>query len=240
MATGVRDWATCDFYGMLGVAVDASADDIARAFRTAAKTAHPDATDDPAAVERFKDLAAAYSVLSDPRTRREYDRVRAATPIGGTRPTSGRPVAAAASGPAASGPVLRSRARAGLAVLAGTIVVLGGLVAAAVTLTVHRSESAERARTVAVTAERISGGRIVFLDGSGRRIITTEPARKGDPRGSGPTVDVRYDPAAPERVVVATSSVGRDLTLAGVAAKLLIGGTVVVVIGARALIRFAR
>src|SRR2546429_256333 len=59
-----------------GVARDASADDIARAFRPAAKRSHPDATDDPAAAEQFKALAAAYTVLSNRRTRRDYDSVR--------------------------------------------------------------------------------------------------------------------------------------------------------------------
>src|SRR5690348_2352141 len=62
---------------MLGVRSDASADDIARAFRGVAKQTHPDATDDPVAAERFKDVANAYTVLSNRRTRRDYHLVRA-------------------------------------------------------------------------------------------------------------------------------------------------------------------
>jgi len=236
VATGVRDWAAVDFYELLGVPSDASADDIARAFRTAAKSAHPDATDDPEAVERFKELSAAYSVLSDRRTRRDYDRVRTAT----GRPAIA-PAARPASGPATVGaPFLRSRKRAVLALVAGVIVLLGGITAAVVTAHVHRADAEARSGTVAVTAARLPGGRIVFVDGAGNRVVTREPVREGDPRGTGPTVSVRYDPADPEAVIVATSSVGRDLTLGVVALKLLIGGTVFVVIGTRALLRSAR
>ena len=230
-----QDWLETDFYAVLGVRTDASSDEIARAFRTAAKTAHPDATDDPVATERFQELVDAYSVLSDRRTRRDYDRVRAGISVrrsgavGGPQP-----------GPVAATPFVRSRARAWVALVAGAVVLLGGLLVAGATWQLSRSEAAEQAGTVAVTAERISGGRIVFLDGAGRRVIVTEPAREGDPRGSGPTVRVRYDPADPERVFVATSSVGRDLTLAVVAAKLLIGGAVFVVVGGRTLVRTAR
>ena len=79
MATRVRDWATVDYYEVLGVDAGASGDEIARAFRAAAKVSHPDATGDPVAAERFKDLAAAYTVLSDRRIRRDYDQVRTAT-----------------------------------------------------------------------------------------------------------------------------------------------------------------
>src|SRR5262245_50529984 len=83
---------------MLGVSTTASVDDIARAFRTAAKQSHPDATNDPEAAERFKELAVAYTVLSDRRTRRDYDMVRAGIAPTPTRPAAGpRPVATASS-----------------------------------------------------------------------------------------------------------------------------------------------
>ena len=59
---------------MLGVSRDATADQIQRAFRTLARQYHPDVNKDPAAEERFKDVNEAYDVLSDPETRRRYDR----------------------------------------------------------------------------------------------------------------------------------------------------------------------
>ena len=62
-----------DFYQILGIARDASQDEIQRAYRKLARQHHPDINTDPAAEERFKDVAEAYDVLSDPQTRRRYD-----------------------------------------------------------------------------------------------------------------------------------------------------------------------
>ncbi|MBM4389522.1 MAG: J domain-containing protein [Deltaproteobacteria bacterium] len=67
--------AASDYYALLGVARDATAKDIKRAFRAAAKECHPDvAGDDPEKTERFKMLRAAYEVLADPVKRAAYDR----------------------------------------------------------------------------------------------------------------------------------------------------------------------
>ena len=79
-STRVRDWATVDYYALLGVDSSADADTITRAFREQAKRSHPDATDDADAANRFSDLREAYAVLGDRVTRREYDRVRAEVP----------------------------------------------------------------------------------------------------------------------------------------------------------------
>src|SRR3954466_15208414 len=62
-----------DFYEILGVARDASADDIQRAYRKLARQWHPDVNKDPQAEDRFKEISEAYDVLSDPETRRRYD-----------------------------------------------------------------------------------------------------------------------------------------------------------------------
>ncbi len=64
-STRVRDWATVDYYALLGVDPSADADAITRAFREQAKRSHPDATDDADAASRFPDLAEAYAVLGD-------------------------------------------------------------------------------------------------------------------------------------------------------------------------------
>jgi len=67
--------AKADYYETLGVARDASDDDVKKAFRRLARQLHPDVnTDDPAASERFREVAEAYEVLSDADTRARYDR----------------------------------------------------------------------------------------------------------------------------------------------------------------------
>jgi curved DNA-binding protein len=63
-----------DYYEVLGVARDASADEIQRTFRTLARRYHPDVNRDPGAEERFKQINEAYQVLADPATRSRYDR----------------------------------------------------------------------------------------------------------------------------------------------------------------------
>lgn len=68
---------TKDFYDILGVAENASQDEIKRAYRKLAKKYHPDANpDDSEAEERFKEISEAYRVLSDPERRQKYDRMR--------------------------------------------------------------------------------------------------------------------------------------------------------------------
>ena len=64
-----------DYYELLGVARDADASEIKKAFRTLARQYHPDVTGgDAEATERFKAIGEAYAVLSDPAKRSEYDR----------------------------------------------------------------------------------------------------------------------------------------------------------------------
>ena len=65
--------AARDFYQVLGVPRTASQDEIQQAYRKLARAHHPDINKDPAAEERFKDIAEAYDVLHDPGTRRRYD-----------------------------------------------------------------------------------------------------------------------------------------------------------------------
>lgn len=62
-----------DPYAILGVARDASAEEIKRSYRKLARELHPDVNPDPAAQERFKQVTAAYEVLSDPEKREMYD-----------------------------------------------------------------------------------------------------------------------------------------------------------------------
>ncbi|GAA2579046.1 molecular chaperone DnaJ [Dactylosporangium fulvum] len=62
-----------DYYGILGVKRDSTADEIKRAYRRLAREFHPDVNPDPAAQEKFKEINAAYEVLSDPRKREMVD-----------------------------------------------------------------------------------------------------------------------------------------------------------------------
>ncbi|MBO0869211.1 MAG: molecular chaperone DnaJ [Micromonosporaceae bacterium] len=62
-----------DYYGVLGVPRTASAEEIKRAYRKLARQFHPDVNPDPAAQERFKEINAAYEVLSDDQKRQIVD-----------------------------------------------------------------------------------------------------------------------------------------------------------------------
>ncbi|MBX3386793.1 MAG: DnaJ domain-containing protein [Phycisphaeraceae bacterium] len=64
-----------DYYGTLGVARSASAEEIQRAFRKLAREYHPDVNKSPEAEKRFKALNEAYEVLKDPQKRKLYDQL---------------------------------------------------------------------------------------------------------------------------------------------------------------------
>src|SRR5215218_3420238 len=71
------DWATKDFYKVLGVKKDASQDEIKKAYRKLARDNHPDSNPgNKAAEERFKEVSEAYAVLSSKDKRKEYDEQR--------------------------------------------------------------------------------------------------------------------------------------------------------------------
>ena len=63
-----------DYYETLGIARDASQDDVKRAYRRLARKYHPDVSKEPDAEARFKEVGEAYEVLKDPEKRTAYDR----------------------------------------------------------------------------------------------------------------------------------------------------------------------
>lgn len=77
---------SADYYKVLGVSKDASADDIKKAYRKLAKANHPDSTGgDKSKEKRFKEISNAYEVLGDAKKKAQYDQFRA----GGFRPDMG-------------------------------------------------------------------------------------------------------------------------------------------------------
>lgn len=63
-----------DYYEVLGVGRDVSADELKKVYRTLARKFHPDLhPDDPDAEAKFKEITEAYEVLSDPEKRQVYD-----------------------------------------------------------------------------------------------------------------------------------------------------------------------
>jgi len=68
-----REWFDTDYYAVLGVDRGADHRAITKAYRKLARELHPDVNPDPSSLERFKEVTAAYEVLSDPKKKDKYD-----------------------------------------------------------------------------------------------------------------------------------------------------------------------
>src|SRR5690606_24866174 len=65
-----------DYYAVLGVKPEASAEEIKKAYKRLARRYHPDVSKEADAERKFKDLGEAYEVLRDSDKRAEYDQLR--------------------------------------------------------------------------------------------------------------------------------------------------------------------
>jgi DnaJ domain len=110
MAAGDHGGPGPDLYQLLGVPRGACREEIAQAWRRRARAEHPDARPaDAAAAGRFRALAEAWQVLSDPARRAAYDRA-----LAGGRPAPGIPAPGTPvpvrypAGPRRAGPLVRA------------------------------------------------------------------------------------------------------------------------------------
>src|ERR1700743_1837775 len=82
---------TKDYYGILGVKKTATAEEIRKAFRKAARKYHPDVNHgDKKAEEQFKEISAANDILGDPEKRKLYDEFGEASLRSGFDPEQAR------------------------------------------------------------------------------------------------------------------------------------------------------
>jgi hypothetical protein len=225
-----------DYYAELGVKPDASPVEIASAYRSLAKTLHPDARPtDPASADRFKRVAAAYRVLADVERRRDYDERRA----------NGLAPVAAAERPVATTQVAAPPNRRGArwAIAGGIACVVLGIAATALIISLQRHDADLRSRGTPATATVVEVGserRLQFTTAGGEAIQAPEPLRTGT--GDTPVggrVQIRYDPDHPTQVNTNDDKLARDITLWIVAVKLLVVGAFFVWWGARRLRRLA-
>jgi hypothetical protein len=236
-----------DLYAELGVDRAATREEIATAFRARARDLHPDTHpgDFPAA-ERFKRVSVAYGVLSDPARRARYDSGQLTVPL---RPRAAVPVPVAPpvvapappSHPAPAGRLHLSRRAARWAIGGGILAIVLGCAAAVWVISLQRHDADLRARGVATTATVVEAGgerRLEFTTRDGQTVRAVEQVKSGEEEPPvGARVAIHYDRGDPTSVVTDTSHTGRDITLWIVAVKLILGGIVLAIVGARRLRR---
>ena len=243
----VRDWTGADYYRELGVAPTATRDEISAAYRARARLLHPDTgPSDPAAEQQFVRVATAYQILTGP-LREEYDRARrrgqVRRPIPAPAASAATPAAAGGATVAPSRPWQLSRRGARGALWGGIALVLAGVLAAGVVISLMARDARLRNNGVAVEAivVREDGApRLEFVTKAGNVVRADLPDSKSGGLAAGDTVEIRYDRDDPTRVVTATHTVGRDITLWIVAVKLLVVGAVLAIVGGRRLLRSDR
>ena len=215
-----------DLYEELGVAPDASRDEIAAAYRARAKELHPDARpDDSTAADRFARVGTAYRVLSDPgragALRRHPDRTL-------RRPSRPSPRTGPAAAPRPSKSFRLSRRGARWAAWGGAALVVLGIVVGAFVFSLQRHDADLRANGVAAVATVVPVNgerRLEFETASGRVVRATESVKTGEEQPAlGSQVRIHYDRDDPTTIVTDEGHTGRNVTLWIVAVKLVLGG----------------
>jgi hypothetical protein len=232
-----------DLYQELGVARDATRDEIAAAYRARAKALHPDTRPvDADAAERFARAGVAYRVLVDPEQRARYDASLLSPPAPAPRPAP----SPAPAGPATPTrkPQRLSRKGARWCAWGGSALVVLGVVVGAFVFSLQRHDANLRAHGIATTAVvvPVNGGtgdrRLEFETRDGRVVRAQESVRSGEEQPAiGSRVKIHYDPHDPSTIVTDESHTGRDVTLWIVAVKFVVGGAVLVWFGLRRLRR---
>lgn len=236
----VRDWTGADYYRELGVRPTATRDEISAAYRARARVLHPDTGPaDPGAEEQFVRVATAYRVLTGP-LREEYDRarrrgqVRRVVPAGPS--TRGTQTSGASRPAGGSRPWQLSARGATWAVWGGLALVVAGVVAAVVVVSLQVRDARLRDRGLgadALVVREAGEPRLEFVTEDGDVVRTDLPDAKSGGVTAGDVVEIRYDPDDPRQVVTVSHAVARDITLWFMAVKLLVVGAVLAVIGAR-------
>jgi hypothetical protein len=231
-----------DLYEELGVARDATREEIAAAYRARAKELHPDTRPfDADAGDRFARVGAAYRVLSDPDERRRYDASRLAPPqlppVAVDAPPPPAPVAPAAP----SKPHRLSRKNARWCVGGGVALVVLGLVVGTFVFSLQRHDADLRDHGVATTAVVVpvdGERRLEFETRDGTVVRATESVKTGEEQPAlGTRVHIHYDADDPTAIVTDDSHTGRNVTLWIVAVKLVLGGGALTWFGLRRLRR---
>jgi hypothetical protein len=237
-----------DLYEELGVAHDATREEIAAAYRARAKELHPDTRPvDASATDRFARVGAAYRVLSDPDERARYDRSRLMAPTPPVQPTPVQPPPVLQPEPLVvptdarpKRPRLTRKAARGC-VGGGAALLVLGLVVGAFVFSLQRHDADLRAHGVATTAVVVAVGgerKLEFETRDGTVVRATESVKSGEEQPAlGTRVRIHYDPDDPTTIVTDESHTGRNVTLWIVAVKLVLGGAVLVGFGVRRLSR---
>ena len=237
MPSTVRDWADVDYYALLGVAPDASDDEIARAFRALAKQLHPDRIGSRSTEQqhRFKEITAAYEVLSNPRLRRDYDSVQQHDDTG-IRP---RPPPMGSVPRAPATPLINwTPAKARAAMILGVLCFLGGIAMSIFMVGVHNHEAdvnRGRVKVRAVIEQAADGQLVAAFETTNGHTVTVPPPNRINPGvlAAGDSMTLRYLRTNPKNVISDESHFARDFTLWFVAAKLLFGAPFIFLVGWR-------
>ena len=232
-----------DLYEELGVAHDATREEIAAAYRARAKELHPDTRPvDASATDRFARVGAAYRVLSDPDERARYDRSRLMAPTPPDQPPpvlEPEPLLVPTEAPPKRPRLSRKAARG--CVGGGAALLVLGLVVGAFVFSLQRHDADLRAHGVATTAVVVPIGgerKLEFETRNGTVVRATESVKSGEEQPAiGTRVRIHYDPDDPTTIVTDESHTGRNVTLWIVAVKLVLGGAVLVGFGVRRLSR---